>query len=100
MPKWPSTVGGRVLYRLAYWYFLFTASKSFMPFSVAELVPMSQWLRDACLGIIELAHPDTRPTIKDDYKKAFRSVGVLQDELTSEDLDRQRETWAYLFKVS
>ena len=43
-----------------------------MPFSLSELVAMSLALRDACLGIIELAHPDTRPALKEDYRAAFQ----------------------------
>lgn len=30
------------------------------PFSVDELVKMSASLRDVCVGLVELAHPDTR----------------------------------------
>ena len=45
---------------------------SSMPFSLSELVAMSLALRDACLGIIELAHPDTRPALKEDYRAAFQ----------------------------
>lgn len=70
-----------------------------MPFRVGELVPMSLALRDACLGLIELAHPDTRPAMKEDYKKAFQSVGVTQHVLTAQELQQQLEIWAYLFKV-
>ena len=70
-----------------------------MPFQVDELVPMSLALRDTCLGIIELVHPDTRPTLKEDYKKAFQSVGIVQNSLTAAELQEQQKTWAYVFKV-
>ena len=70
-----------------------------MPFHVTELVPMSQVLRDACLGLIELAHPETRPAMKEDYKKAFQSVGVMQQVYSAQELHKQLETWAFLFKV-
>ncbi|CAH1772399.1 unnamed protein product [Owenia fusiformis] len=73
---------------------------SHMPFKVSELVPMSLELRNACLGIIELAHPDTKPTLREDYRKAFQSVGVnLLDTLSKEQLEYKRKTWAHLFKV-
>ena len=78
---------------------LFSDKLFSMPFSVKELVPMAQALRDACVGIIELAHPDTKPTLREDYMKAFHSVGVLQNVLSMDELQRQRDTWAYLFKV-
>ena len=71
-----------------------------MPFQICQLVPMSQALRDACIGIIELAHPDTKPTLKEDYRKAFQSVGLAHNMLTVEQLQKQMDTWAYLFKVS
>ena len=70
-----------------------------MPFNVKELVPMAQALRDACVGIIELAHPDTKPLLREDYMKAFHSVGVQHNTLSLNELQQQRDTWAYLFKV-
>ncbi len=60
---------------------------------------MSLALRDACLGIIELAHPNTRPAIAEDYKKAFQSIGVVHHEFTEEELLRHQFTWAHVFKV-
>lgn len=71
-----------------------------MPFQLHELVPMTQILRDVCLGIIELAHPDTKPALKSAYTTALHSVGVPHKTYTEEELYKQRETWAYLFKVS
>jgi ubiquitin-protein ligase E3 C len=70
-----------------------------MPFQLRELVPMTQILRDVCLGVIELAHPDTKPALKSAYTTALHSVGVPQRTYTEEELYKQRETWAYLFKV-
>lgn len=35
-------------------------TQSQFPFSVDELVKMSASLRDVCVGLVELAHPDTR----------------------------------------
>lgn len=80
-------------------YYLCTDDKSFMPFQVGELVPMSLALRDTCLGIIELVHPDTKPSLKEDYKEAFQSVGIVQNTLTAAELQDQQKTWAYVFKV-
>lgn len=70
-----------------------------MPFQLTDLVFMSLALRDACVGIIELAHPETKPTLKEDYRKAFQSVGATSNLLTLDELTRQMDTWAYLFKV-
>ena len=74
-----------------------------MPFQISELIPMSQALRDACLGIIELAHPETKPALRDDYRAAFISVAsgpsVVGAMMTLDDLQKQRNTWAQLFRV-
>lgn len=69
-----------------------------MPFSLDELVPMTLMLRDSCLGIIELAHPDAKPMITDDYKEALRITGVKDIDQQARDQETRR--WAYLFKVS
>ena len=69
-----------------------------MPFSLDELVPMTLMLRDSCLGIIELAHPDAKPMITDDYKEALRITGVKNIDQQARDQETRR--WAYLFKVS
>ena len=76
-----------------------TEARSFMPFLVHDLVPMTRVLCDACLGVIELAHPDTKPTLKANYRAAFCSVGARRDALAPEELNAQRHLWAYLFKV-
>lgn len=41
-----------------------------MPFTTSELVPLSDYLKGVCLGLVELAFPDCRPTIRNDYKSA------------------------------
>ena len=74
-------------------------SRTRMPFSLSELVPISLALRDACLGIIELAYPDTRPILAEQYRKVFKSIGLTDHRLSASDLDQQTQTWAHLFKV-
>ena len=71
-----------------------------MPFKVQELVPMTQALRDACLGIIELAHPDSKHALRTSYKTALNKTSTTQKIVTEDDMLRQIETWAYLFKVT
>ena len=60
---------------------------------------MSRALRDACLGIIELAHPDARPELRDEYKKVFR-MSTVTAGVTADDLANERQRWTSLFKVS
>ncbi len=43
-----------------------------MPFTLNELVPMSLALRDVTLGLIELAFPESRPVIKEEYQQAIQ----------------------------
>ena len=70
-----------------------------MPFKLPELVVMSRALRDACLGIIELAHPETRPEVREEYKLAFQSIGAARKTQSTDELRRQQKTWSHLFKV-
>jgi ubiquitin-protein ligase E3 C len=43
-----------------------------MPFTLSELVPMSLALRDVTLGLVELAFPESRPTVKEEYQHAIQ----------------------------
>ena len=50
-------------------------SNSFtMPFSRNDLVPMSLLLRDLALGLVELAYPESRPVVGQEYQQAVRLV--------------------------
>ncbi|OWF54780.1 ubiquitin-protein ligase E3C-like [Mizuhopecten yessoensis] len=73
---------------------------SSMPFRLEELVPMTLVLRDTCLGVIELAHPDTRLSISEDYHEALIQAGMKDKPRQKEDEDRHNHMWAYLFKVT
>lgn len=60
---------------------------------------MAHALRDICLGIIELAHPDAKPTVNEDYREALKRTGVKdRSDRLQEELKKSRQ-WAYLFKV-
>jgi hypothetical protein len=65
-----------------------------MPFNVSELVPLSLSLKEVCLGLVELAFPDSRPTVRDDYRSAVR--GREQHSAVS---NQETQMWAHLFKV-
>lgn len=43
-----------------------------MPFTLDELAPMSLSLRDVTLGLVELAFPESRPAVRDEYLAAVR----------------------------
>lgn len=59
-----------------------------MPFKLDELPHIAQMLCEACLGIIELTHPDTKPVIS-----------VHHNVVSAEDLNRQQEMLMAVFKV-
>lgn len=72
---------------------------SSMPFTLREMVPMSLALRNACLGIIELAHPDAKFAVNEDYRQALHLTGIQSRRITDEDDENETRFWAYLFKV-
>jgi hypothetical protein len=65
-----------------------------MPFPLSALVPLSLTLKEVCLGLVELAFPDSRPSIRDDYRTAVRGREHISDVSNQE-----TQMWAHLFKV-
>ncbi|KAG8573428.1 hypothetical protein GDO81_012404 [Engystomops pustulosus] len=72
---------------------------SMMPFTLEELVILSRCLRDACLGIIKLAYPETKPEMREEYMAAFRSVGVTTNVEMQQRIQTEQKRWIQLFKV-
>lgn len=70
-----------------------------MPFTLEELVILSRCLRDACLGIIKLAYPETKPEVREEYIAAFRSVGVTTNTEMQQCIQMEQKRWIQLFKV-
>lgn len=65
-----------------------------MPFTTSELVLVSSQLKGVCLGLVELAFPDTRPSVRDDYKNAVRGPSYsIQNH-------QDTQMWTHLFKVT
>ena len=71
-----------------------------MPFSLRELVPMSLALRDVTIGLVELAFPETRPTVREDYQNVVKSFRGKEDaaEMPNEACDVQ--VWSHLFRTT
>lgn len=65
-----------------------------MPFTIAELADLSGQLKSVCLGLVELAFPDTRPTVRDDYKTA------VLGSTSSTQFRHDTQIWTHLFKVT
>ncbi|KAL7976493.1 hypothetical protein Chor_008442 [Crotalus horridus] len=72
---------------------------SMMPFTLEELVTLSRCLRDACLGIIKLAYPETKPEVREEYIAAFRSIGVTTNTEMQQCIQTEQKRWIQLFKV-
>uniref|UniRef100_A0A3B3BDY6 Ubiquitin-protein ligase E3C n=1 Tax=Oryzias melastigma TaxID=30732 RepID=A0A3B3BDY6_ORYME len=72
---------------------------SMMPFTLSELVTLSRCLRDACLGIIKLAYPETKTEHREEYMAAFRSVGVKTNNEVQQRIQAEQKRWVQLFKV-
>ena len=73
-----------------------TKQRNWMPFTLPELVSMSLSLRDIALGLVELAFPESRPRVRDDYRQAVNSVRDTPEE--SRDV-RDIIIWTHLFKT-
>ncbi|XP_054987111.1 ubiquitin-protein ligase E3C isoform X1 [Sorex araneus] len=72
---------------------------SMMAFTLEELVVLSRCLRDACLGIIKLAHPETKPEVREEYILAFQSIGVTTSSEMQRCIQTEQKRWIQLFKV-
>uniref|UniRef100_A0A8C6EZN4 HECT-type E3 ubiquitin transferase n=1 Tax=Marmota marmota marmota TaxID=9994 RepID=A0A8C6EZN4_MARMA len=72
---------------------------SMMPFTLEELVALSRCLRDACLGIIKLAYPETKPEVREEYVTAFQSIGVTTSAEMQQCIQMEQKRWIQLFKV-
>jgi len=66
-----------------------------VPFNISQLVPLSLTLKEVCLGLVELAFPDSRPTVRDDCRSAVRGR-----ERHSAVSNQETQMWAHLFKVT
>ncbi|XP_055627362.1 ubiquitin-protein ligase E3C [Toxorhynchites rutilus septentrionalis] len=73
-----------------------------MPFSMSEIIPLSTTLKEISLGLVELAFPETRSSLKDSYRSMLTS---LNNESTSHyrlkcDINEQnKNVWPHLLKV-
>lgn len=78
-----------------------TVSK-IMPFTLAEIIPLSTTLKEISLGLVELAFPETRSSLKDSYRTMLTS---LNNESTShyrlkcDTNEQSKNVWPHLLKV-
>ncbi|KAL9703153.1 hypothetical protein quinque_006671 [Culex quinquefasciatus] len=78
-----------------------TVSK-IMPFTIPEIIPLSTTLKEISLGLVELAFPETRSSLKDSYRTMLTS---LNNESTShfrlkcDPNEQSKNVWPHLLKV-
>ena len=70
-----------------------------VPCSGSDLVWRVRCLREACLGIIKRAYPETKSEHREEYAAAFRSVGVKTNSQVQQHIQAQQKRWVQLFKV-
>ncbi|XP_059622262.1 ubiquitin-protein ligase E3C [Phlebotomus argentipes] len=68
-----------------------------MPFNVDQLIEVSHKLTTLCLELIDLAFPETKITLKNNYKPIIDPSGGRVSETTME-LERNTK-WRHIFKV-
>uniref|UniRef100_A0A8C7IJX0 Ubiquitin-protein ligase E3C n=1 Tax=Oncorhynchus kisutch TaxID=8019 RepID=A0A8C7IJX0_ONCKI len=97
----------RLLYSLAFnarflrhlWHLIQSMTTKMITGVNRALVNLSQLLRDACLGIIKLAYPETKTEHREEYMAAFRSVGVKTNTEVQQRIQAEQKRWVQLFKV-
>ncbi|XP_058118357.1 ubiquitin-protein ligase E3C [Anopheles ziemanni] len=76
---------------------------SIMPFSIAELIPLSTTLKEISLGLVELAFPETRSFLHENYRTMISSLttGTGTDRSNSgrSRYEPNRQIWPHLLKV-
>ena len=71
---------------------------STMPFTLQELASMGSTLRDVCVGLVELAYHDTRPSVRQDYHNALKSVNPSAQQPITDDHKDVTRHWMKLFQ--
>lgn len=64
-----------------------------MPFTIATLVSLTAHLKSVCLGLVELAFPDTRLSVRTSYYSAIGAPNPVPNAPST-------NVWNHLFKVS
>uniref|UniRef100_A0A182VM51 HECT-type E3 ubiquitin transferase n=1 Tax=Anopheles merus TaxID=30066 RepID=A0A182VM51_ANOME len=83
---------------------------SIMPFSIPELIPLSTTLKEISLGLVELAFPETRSSLHENYRtmisslsggeaRPFGGTGSLVGRQRSQPYEQNRQIWPHLLKV-
>uniref|UniRef100_A0A182JPA3 Ubiquitin-protein ligase E3C n=1 Tax=Anopheles christyi TaxID=43041 RepID=A0A182JPA3_9DIPT len=81
-----------------------------MPFSIPELIPLSTTLKEISLGLVELAFPETRSNLHENYRTMISSLsgearsygggGTGKRTDRNQPYEQNRQIWPHLLKVS
>lgn len=63
-----------------------------MPFTLSELVPMSPHL----FGLVEVAFPESRQSVREDYRAAVNTVRTVAQEL--DESPDHIAMWSHMFR--
>uniref|UniRef100_A0A182MXZ7 Ubiquitin-protein ligase E3C n=1 Tax=Anopheles dirus TaxID=7168 RepID=A0A182MXZ7_9DIPT len=83
---------------------------SIMPFSIPELIPLSTTLKEISLGLVELAFPETRSNLHENYRTMISSLSggearagfgapARRSERHQQQEQMARQVWPHLLKV-
>lgn len=78
------------------------AISKIMPFTLEEIVPLSTTLKEICLGLVELAFPETRSNLTEHYRTMLSSLNNSGGGGGGADNQQQitNAIWSHLLKVS
>lgn len=65
-----------------------------MPFTLAEIIPVSTTLKEISLGLVDLAFPETRSTFHENYR------AILKVNSSQADDQFNKTMWPHLLKVT
>lgn len=68
------------------------AVSKIMPFTLAEMIPVSTTLKDISLGLVDLAFPETRSTFHENYRAILKLNSQADDQFN-------KTMWPHLLKV-
>lgn len=68
-----------------------------MPFTVEEIIPLSTTLKEICLGLVELAFPETRQVLKENYRYVLNKISNQQK--TDYSQNSNTNIWPNLLRV-
>lgn len=68
-----------------------------MPFTVEEIIPLSTTLKEICLGLVELAFPETRQVLKENYRYVLNKIANQEKADISQ--NSNTNIWPNLLRV-